>query len=639
MLLRRLLALPLAILLNLVVFPAHADVQQEVMNALHMLDYIGVDYPEFVQDGVVKDAAEYAEQLEFASEVHAVFERLPDTPARAGMLEQAGALRQAINDKVAGSKISALTATLSAELVKNYPVPQAPRRAPDMRRVQAQYQNACAGCHGASGAGDGLAGAGLEPPPANFLDSTRASQRSVFGLYNVITLGVAGTGMPSFRQLSEAERWALAFYVSQLANSTEEKTQGKQLWREQASAAQALPNLDTLANAVPFVLERRHGADGTAVLAWLRAHPEALEQGEDEPLALAAGLLRASADSYRSGNRQAALQQALSAYLEGFELVEAALAAADPARVRAIEQQMMDYRALIKSGAPVARVAAAAKELQAQLETARSKLAAAGHSALGSFVGSFVILTREGLEVILVLAAMFTFLKRAERPDALPYAHAGWASALLLGIATWFASTYFINISGATRELTEGFTALLAAAILLSVGLWLHNKSYSNRWQQYVASKLQGVLSSGGLWGIALLAFIATYREVFETVLFYRALWDQGDHRAILLGLGAATAALLAVAWAVFAVSMRLPIRQFFTASSVLIVILAVVFTGQGVAALQEAGWLTAQSVAFIRVPLLGIYPNLQSLALQAVVLSLVLGGFAWNHLSARRAA
>ncbi len=604
------------------------------MNALHMLDYIGVDYPEFVQGGVVKNEAEYAEQLEFAAETRAVLARLPDSPAKAELLERAAALQQAIHDKAAGADITAQTAALSAALVKHYPVPLAPRTAPDMRAVAKQYKNACASCHGASGAGDGTAGQGLEPPPADFRDRVRAEQRSVFGLYNVITLGVAGTGMPSFSTFGESERWALAFHVSQLGNSVREKQRGEILWREQAPAAQAIPDLETLANALPLELMSRHGDAGRDVLAYLRAHPEAL-QDEQDPLAVAGFTLDASLDQYRQGNADLALQQALSAYLDGFELAEAALAIAAPELVREIEQQMMDYRALIKSGAPETELAAAVADLQAQLQTARARLAGGQHSAMGSFAGSFVILAREGLEVILVLAAMFAFLKRAERPDALPWVHAGWSSALLLGVATWFASTYFINISGATRELTEGLTALLAAAILLSVGLWLHNKSYSNRWQQYVSGKMQSALAGGGLWGIALLSFIATYREVFETVLFYRALWDQGDHSAILLGMLAAGAVLLAVAWAIFALSMRLPIRQFFTASSALIVLLAVVFTGQGIAALQEAGWLAAQNVSFIRVPLLGIYPNLQGLVTQALVLALVLGGFAWNHVSA----
>ncbi|MGH8528524.1 MAG: cytochrome C, partial [Nevskiales bacterium] len=109
MLRSHLLPLTCAILLNFGAFSAFAEVEQEVMNALHMLDYIGVDYPEFVQDGTVKNEAEYAEQVEFASEVAAALERLPASPAQTGLMRQSTALRQAIHDKVAGSEITALT--------------------------------------------------------------------------------------------------------------------------------------------------------------------------------------------------------------------------------------------------------------------------------------------------------------------------------------------------------------------------------------------------------------------------------------------------------------------------------------------------------------------------------------------------
>jgi high-affinity iron transporter len=167
----------------------------------------------------------------------------------------------------------------------------------------------------------------------------------------------------------------------------------------------------------------------------------------------------------------------------------------------------------------------------------------------------------------------------------------------------------------------------------------MHNKSYSNRWQQYVATKMKGTLSGGKLWGLSFLAFIAVYREVFETVLFYRALWAQGDHNAIVAGFVVAAVTIMLIAWAIFYYSVRLPIKQFFSWSSVFIVVLAVIFTGKGVAALQEAGALPMNGIDFVKIAALGVYPTLQGVALQLLVLVMVLGGFAWNHVSAKRAA
>src|SRR5690606_14970065 len=130
-------------------------------------------------------------------------------------------------------------------------------------------------------------------------------------------------------------------------------------------------------------------------------------------------------------------------------------------------------------------------------------------------LSAFAILLREGLEAILVVAAILAFLVKAGRRDAVRWVHAGWIAALALGFATWFAASYLLQISGASRELTEGLTALAAAAVLLSVGYWLHGKAYAQSWQRYIREKLSGALSGGTLAALAAVSFLAVYREVF----------------------------------------------------------------------------------------------------------------------------
>jgi high-affinity iron transporter len=615
-----------------------ANTDRQVMTTLHMLDYVGVDYPEFVQNGQVKDEAEYREQLEFSRRIVETLESLPAEEGQTALVHQAKLLQAAIHAKANGQQIALMTAGISRLLLRAYPVVIAPRQAPDVGQATALYAEHCAGCHGRTGRGDGpLATAAMEPPPANFHDLARQRQRSLFGLYNVITLGVNGTAMPGFAQLPETQRWALAFYVGQLAYSDAQRAAGKALWQSLAPAERAVPDLKTLSNLTPAELVAKHGETAEALMAYLRAAPEALNNATG-PIAFSREQLAASLAAYREGDTKRAMQLALSAYLEGFELAEPGLAAVDRPLMRRTEDGMMRYRQLLQDNAPVAAVETQLAELRSLLDQAEARLKGGRMSAAGSFVGSFVILAREGLEAILVLAAMLAFLRKAERPEGLPWVHAGWIAALLLGIATWFVATYLIDISGASREKTEGFTALLAAAILLSVGLWLHNKSYSHRWQLYVSHKMKGALRGGRLWGLSLLAFVAVYREVFETVLFYRTLWAQGQHGAILIGFAAAAVVLLAVAWAIFWFSLRLPVRQFFSWSSVFIVALAVIFTGKGVAALQEAGLIPVHGVDFVSIPMLGIYPTWQVLLMQLAVLALVVGGFAWNRFSAKAA-
>jgi high-affinity iron transporter len=254
-------------------------------------------------------------------------------------------------------------------------------------------------------------------------------------------------------------------------------------------------------------------------------------------------------------------------------------------------------------------------------------------SAVSSFLGGFVILAREGLEALLIVIAMIVFLQRAERREVLPYVHGGWIAALLAGAATWWVATHLIAVSGASREITEGFGSLFAAVVLIFVGIWMHCKAQADEWQRYIREKLGHALSRGSAWFLFLLAFVAVYREVFETILFYAALSAQGNGLALFLGGLTAAAMLAVVAWAMLRYSKRLPIARFFNWSAILIAVLAVVLTGKGVAAIQEAGLIGVTPVpAAPSVPILGISPTAEALGAQLAVLLILLGGFGRNR-------
>ena len=273
---------------------------------------------------------------------------------------------------------------------------------------------------------------------------------------------------------------------------------------------------------------------------------------------------------------------------------------------------MGGLRAAIGRGAPPADVAARVERLQALFTEAEAALAPEAASAASTFLGAFAILLREGLEALLIVVAMIAFLGKAERRDLLRYVHGGWIAALVGGVATWWAATHFISISGAGRELTEGFGSLLAALILLFVGVWMHGKAQAGAWQRYVSEKLDRALSRGSAWLLFGLSFVAVYREVFETIIFYRR--DRARRataRALLGGIAVAAALLALIAWAMLRFSRKLPIAKFFQYSAALIAVLAVVLAGKGVAALQEAGMIGVTPLAgFPRSPILGLYPT-----------------------------
>jgi high-affinity iron transporter len=210
--------------------------------------------------------------------------------------------------------------------------------------------------------------------------------------------------------------------------------------------------------------------------------------------------------------------------------------------------------------------------------------------------------------------------------------HVGWLLALAAGAVTWAIATYVIAVSGASREVTEGLSSLFAAAVLLGVGIWMHQKSVGGRWQAYLRAKLSAALDRRSVIFLFGLSFVAVYREVFETILFYTALWSEGQKPAIGAGLLAGAVTLMAVAWVLLRTSRRLPIGTFFAASSLLIAVLALILTGEGMQALQEAGWLATTPVEFPRIDWLGVFPSQQSLGAQALMLSIVIIAFFVNR-------
>nr|MDA3869904.1 FTR1 family protein [Gammaproteobacteria bacterium] len=247
-----------------------------------------------------------------------------------------------------------------------------------------------------------------------------------------------------------------------------------------------------------------------------------------------------------------------------------------------------------------------------------------------AFFGSFIILLREGVEAILVLAALMAALVKTGRREAVKYIHVGWISAVVLGVATWWVAENLISVSGASREVTEGAAALFAAAILVYVGFWLHSASTSKRWKLFIDHKINNAMENKTLWVLATVSFVAVYREMFETVLFYQAMWVQIDtadsQQGFLLGVLAALVLLVAVAFMILRLGTRLPIKKFFQINAVLLFMLAVVFAGPGIAAFQEAGIIATSMVTFPRIEMLGIYPTVQSLGLQLLVLLMGIG-------------
>ncbi len=597
--------------------------------AWRLLDYIAVDYAGAVEGGRIVSDAEYAEMQEFSASIRTRIAALPERPAKPQLLAEAARLSAAVDAKADPTAVAGQARRLASDLLQAYPVPLAPRQAPDLVRGAALYAEQCASCHGVSGGGDGPGAKGLEPPVIAFTDRARARERSLFGLYQVIGQGLEGTAMPSFDHLSSDDRWALAFYAGGFAYGLDAAKDGERVWRADPAQKAAVPDLKVLSQTTPAALAGRLGEpQATALMAYLRRNPSALASSAGG-LEVARRKLAESLAAYQSGKPEQAEELALAAYLDGFEPVEPLLRARNGALMAKVEAAMGELRASLDRGAPASEVAQQVEALQGLFDQVERELAPDQASAAATFLGAFTILLREGVEALLIVIAMIAFLRKAERQDVLPYVHSGWIAALVGGALTWVAATYMISISGASRELTEGIGSLVSAVVLLSVGVWMHGKAQAGAWQAYIRDKLSAALSRRSAWFLFLLAFIVVYREVFETILFYAALWSQGTQVAMLSGAGLAVVCLAVIAWALLAYSKRLPISQFFAYSALLIAVLAVVLAGKGVAGLQEAGLFKVHPLpALPRIEVLGVYPTWEGLVAQLLTLALIIVGF-----------
>lgn len=603
-----------------------ADTVEGAPQALHLLDYIGADYPQTVESGKVIDESEYREQLEFIQVLQGLIVALPAKPEKAGLEQGVGTLRSVITARQDGAEVARQARQLGAKLAVAYEVSQAPIITPDPTRGAPLYAQHCSVCHGDTGAGDGPAGVGLTPPPANLRDAARLDHLSIYAIYNTLGLGVEGTDMPAFAdQLDDRQRWDLATYIASFSAGPA-AAQGAKVY-----------NIADLARQTPAEVQAVDGPQAAAIFRTQRAQPPQVKRGPAQLLDYTAETLDKSLAAYRTGDRDQAYDLSVAAYLEGFELVESSLDNVDANVRKDTEKSLMAYRQSLQDGLPVAQAQQRLDAAKAKLQEAAGLLGSDGLSWSLSYISGLLILLREGLEAILVLAAILAFLRNTGQQSAVRSVNVGWGLALLAGLATWALAAYVINVSGSQRELLEGATALFASVMVLWLGVWMHDRRHAAAWQDYIKSSLVG---GGGRFGFAILAFFSVYRELFEVILFYETLWLQAGpagHDAVLAGGATALVLLVGLAWVILRGSAKLPLSLFFSINAGLLCALSVVFAGHGVKALQEAGIFGTRPVPFFDFDWLGIHADAYSLSAQVVAILAIIVLYSRSRMAEKR--
>lgn len=238
-----------------------------------------------------------------------------------------------------------------------------------------------------------------------------------------------------------------------------------------------------------------------------------------------------------------------------------------------------------------------------------------------------LILLREGLEAILVLSALLAYLKRDGNTKAQKWIWSGAAVGLVASIGLAVLLTYTISraASGGAREMIEGITGLVAVIMMLTIGRWLHSKSNTANWNNYVGRQVDGALAKGNLWSLSSVAALAILREGAETTIFYVGMAPSIKVSQLLLGIGSALVILGIVGYAIIALSAKLPIAAFFRTATLLIYYLVFRFLGESIHSLQVAGKFPAHvQEGLPSISWLGMYPTWETLIPQLLVLAFI---------------
>ncbi|MBB1354043.1 cytochrome c/FTR1 family iron permease [Pseudoalteromonas sp. SR45-5] len=597
---------------------ASPNEQTKIKQIAQLAEYVGVDYVAAVGNGEILDPDEYQEMTEFS---HVIIEQAGQLSSQTNEFDtvkaQAKSLHTAIANKASVVDVRAASSALRESLLTFMPQLSLPTSLLPVEQTKSLFATNCSMCHGQSGQGDGPLAKNLSPEPTNFTDKERATNRSLMGLFDAVSNGIDDTPMVAFTQFNEQQRWSLAFYVGSLAFKDVQKPQNV----EQNITASQIVNLN------PAQLSAGQSEAQAHYVKWLRGNPEQLFSANKNPITVTRTQLLAAQAAHAKGNYSQASDLAISAYLDGFELVENNLNAYDETLRKNIEVQLMNLRQTFKNEKDTAVVAEKVSAALTQLAKADSMLNETKLTDGALLSASLIILLREGLEALLVIIALMTVLIKTKRQDALKYVHVGWVTALIAGGLTWAAAQTLIEISGASREVMEGAGALFAAVILLYVGVWMHSKTSAQQWQKYIKDNIDKRLESGTLWGLAGLSFIAVYREVFETVLFYQSLLTQSSpaqYSSIASGFAIAVAILAIITWVLIKYSIKLPVAKFFAITTYLLFALSFVLMGKAVIALQEADIIGIASLPMsFEIAWLGIKSTWQGIVAQVCVFAI----------------
>ncbi|MDR1395568.1 MAG: FTR1 family iron permease [Deltaproteobacteria bacterium] len=292
-----------------------------------------------------------------------------------------------------------------------------------------------------------------------------------------------------------------------------------------------------------------------------------------------------------------------------------------------------DGLALDGTRAPAQTAAAGAGSSEAGQSGAASQVSSPQEDPTASrahgwsvFFQALGTLLREGIEAILVIAAIAAYLKRSGNEKSIPVVYKSAVAALIASGAAAVGLQVLFDLSGQNQEILEGATMLLATVVLFMVSNWMFSKAEAESWKRYIESKVQSAVSSGSALALGAAAFLAVFREGAETILFYQGIFSEAGQAKgmVWAGFGLGCVCLVAVFIIIRHGTMKLPLKPFFLGTSILMFIMSISFVGGGIKEFQEGDLVGVTEWNFMpTIDLLGVYPTMETTVPQIILLGL----------------
>lgn len=324
---------------------------------------------------------------------------------------------------------------------------------------------------------------------------------------------------------------------------------------------------------------------------------------------------------FEKGENKKAMLSVQDTYFDVFENsgMENKIGARDSNFKAELESYFTKLVGLIKANSNKEKIQEQANLLDQALTKAVDMLQTDNTGGWILFIASFTIILREGLEALLIVAAIVTYLVKNNHQNKLPVIKQSVYVALLASLITAVIFKLVFANSGASRELLEGFIMLIAVVMLFMMSYWLLSKVEAKNWKRYLESKLSTVLTTGSLVGLWLTSFLAVYREGAETVLFYFALASDAtnmlDYLYLLGGFILGTVILIVCYFIMRYTVVRLPLKPFFMFTGCFMYLMAFIFAGKAILELIEGKLFEPTLLSNVpEISWLGIYPYVETI-------------------------